>query len=81
MNTSNLTYHFDRKHPEEQQKVLSAKGKQKLSSLITLSKAAPFLLISYSNHGGVRLYDKTSKQAKQSVNVTAQFTSLNLVLM
>ena len=77
-NTSNLTYHLDRKHPEEHRKVLSAQGKQKQAPLNTLSKATPFLSISHSNHGGVRPYDKTSKRAKQLVNATAQFISLSL---
>ena len=73
MNKSDLTYHLDRKHPEEHRKVLSAQGKQKQAPLNTLSKAMPFLSISHSNHGGVRPYDKTSKRAKQLVTATAQF--------
>ena len=76
-NTSNLTYHLERKHPEEHRKVLSAQGKKQAPSK-TLSKATPFLLISNSNHGGVKPYDKSSKRAKQLVNAAAQFTSLSL---
>ena len=75
---SNLTYHLDRKHPEEHRKVLSAQGKQKQAPLHTLSKVTPFLSISHSNHDSVRPYGKTSKQAKQLVNATAQFISLSL---
>ena len=78
MNTFHLTYHLDRKHPEEHGKVLSAQGKQKQALLNTLSKTMPFLLISHSNNGGVRPYDKTSKWAKQLVSATAQFISLSL---
>ena len=62
-NTSNLTYHLDRKHPEGYRKVLNAQGKQKQAPLNTFSKAMPFLLISHLNHGSVRQYDKTSKWA------------------
>ena len=50
-NTSNLSYHLDRKHPEEHRKVLSAQGKQKQAPLNTFSKATAFLSISHSNHG------------------------------
>ena len=34
--------------------------------------------ISNSNRGGAKPYDKTSKRAKQLVNATAEFISLNL---
>ena len=77
-NMSNLTYHLDRKHPEEHRKVFSAQGKQKQAPLNTLSKVMPFLSISHSNHGSVRPYDKTSRWAKQLANATAQFISLSL---
>ena len=77
-NTTNLTYHLERKHPEEHRKVLSTQGKKKPAPSKTLSSKAPFLSISDSNHGGVKPYDKTSKRAKQLVNATAQFISLSL---
>ena len=41
-NTSNLTYHLERKHPEEHRKVLNAQGKQKQVPSKTLSIATPF---------------------------------------
>ena len=75
-NTSNLTYHFERKHPEEHRKVLNAQGKQKQAPSKTLSIATPFL--STSDRGGVKPYDKTSKRATQLVNATAKFISLSL---
>ena len=77
-NTSNLTYCLNREHLEEHRKVLSAQGKQKQALLYTLSKATPFSLISHSNHGSVRPYDKASKRVKQLVNAIAQFVSLSL---
>ena len=81
-NTSNLTYHLERKHPEEYRKVLGAQGKKNQApSKALISKATPFLLISDSNHGGVKPYDKTSKRAKQLVNATAEFISLSLQLV
>ena len=77
-NTSNLTYHLERKHPEEHRKVLSAQGKKNQVPSKALSKATPFLSISDSNRGSIKPYNKTSKQAKQLVNATAEFISLSL---
>ena len=75
-NTSNLTYHLERKHLDEHRKVLNAQGKQKQVLSKTLSIATPFL--STSGRGGVKPYDKTSKRATQLVNATAKFISLSL---
>ena len=75
-NTSNLTYHLERKHPEEHRKMLNAQGKQKQASSKTLSTVTPFL--STSDHDGVKPYDKTSKRAMQLINATTKFISLSL---
>ena len=79
-NTSNLTYHLERKHPEDHRKVITAQGKTKAAQAPSkmLSTAAPFLSINDSKHGGVKPYDKSSRRAKQLVNATAQFISLSL---
>ena len=46
MNTSNLTYHLERKHPEEHRhrKALSAQGKKNQASSKVLSKATPIFV-------------------------------------
>jgi len=54
-NTSNLTYHLERKHTEEYRKVIGKKTKEPLSA------TTPFLSISDSKHSGAKPYDKGSK--------------------
>jgi len=75
-----LTYHLERKHPEEHRKVITAQGKTKTAQTPSkmVSTAVPFLSINDSKHGGVKPYDKSNRQAKQLVNATAQFISLSL---
>ena len=75
-NLSNLTYHLERKNPEEHRKVIAAQGKKTEAPSKTLSTTTPFLSINDLKHGGIKPYDKASKQAKQLVNATAQFISL-----
>ena len=59
--------------------MLNAQGKQKQAPSKTLSIVTPFLLT--NDRGGVKPYDKTSKQATQLVNTTAKFVSLSLQLI
>ena len=60
-NTSNLTYHLERKHPEEHRKVIAAQGKNTQAQSKTLTMTTPFLSINNSKHGGAKPYDKASK--------------------
>ena len=77
-NTSNLTYHLERKHPEEHRKVLRSQGKDKKDlQPKTICTTPPFLSINSASQG-VKPYDKSSKRAKQLVNATAEFVSLSL---
>jgi len=61
--TSNLSYHLERKHPEEHRKVITAQGKAKMAQAPSkmLSTAVPFLSINNSKHGGVKPYDKSNR--------------------
>ena len=77
-NTSNLTYHLERKHPEEHRKVIAAQGKKMQTPSKTLTMAMPFLSINDLKHAGPKPYDRASKRAKQLVNATTQFISLGL---
>jgi len=54
-NTSNLTYHLERKHPG---KVIGKKTKEPSKKL---SANMPFLSTSDSKHSGAKPYDKGSK--------------------
>jgi len=76
-NTSNLTYHLERKHPEEYRKVIGKKTKKPSKKL---SATTPFLSISDSKDSGAKPHDKgtCSKRAKQLINATAKFISLSL---
>ena len=76
--TSNLTYHVERKHPEEHRKVIAAQGKKIQTLSKTLTMATPFLSINDSKHASPKPYDRASKRAKQLVNATTQFISLGL---
>ena len=76
-NTSNLTYHLQRQHPEEHKKVIGtrndgSKSREK-SSASGLQQATIF-----TSSSAIKPYPRNSKRAKQLVQATGKFIAQSL---